>query len=36
MMDEEETKDVTEWRERIKIMWHYLIRLPWMLWDRKR
>ena len=33
---EGEIKDVSSLRERIKIMWYYLIRLPWMLWDRKR
>ena len=33
---EEEIKDVTEWRERLKIMLYYIVRLPWMLWDRKK
>ena len=33
---EGESKDPTEWREQIKMMWYYIVRLPWMLWDRKR
>jgi hypothetical protein len=33
---EGESKDPTEWRERLKMMLHFFVRLPWMLWDRKR
>ena len=33
---EGESKDPTEWREQIKMMLYYIVRLPWMLWDRKR
>jgi hypothetical protein len=36
MAEEEEIKDVVSIREQLKMMLYYIVRLPWMLWDRRK
>ena len=36
MTEDEEIKDPDKWQDRVRLIWYYLIRLPWMLWDMKR
>jgi hypothetical protein len=32
----DDVKEVDGWKEQIKMMLYYLVRLPWMLWDRRK
>lgn len=33
---EDEIKDPTEWKEQFKMMLYYIVRLPFMLFDKDR